>query len=127
MEFLEPPFSKEQTKSFLKDAGLSDPPLIYAVEYNGQFVGYTIYHDYDDNSMEIGWVFNLAFWNKSIASEITEQLIEKARQAGKDETIECAPEQEVSKHIAIRFGFEQVGIIDDLEVFRLHILKSPCS
>jgi len=38
-------------------------PLIYAVETaNRDFVGYVIYHDYDKESKEIGWVLRRAFW-----------------------------------------------------------------
>lgn len=48
MAFLEPPYSKEQTEQFLIKAGLTEKPLIYAVEKDGCFTGYVIYHDYDE-------------------------------------------------------------------------------
>ena len=41
---LEPPFSSEQSRTFLDEAGLSEPPLIYAVEDGSGFAGYIIYH-----------------------------------------------------------------------------------
>ena len=56
MRFIEPPFSKEQTAQFLMDAGLSDNPLVYAVEDSSSFIGYVIFHDYDEENMEIGWI-----------------------------------------------------------------------
>ena len=31
MEYLEPPYSRKAAEAFLEKAGLSDPPLIYAV------------------------------------------------------------------------------------------------
>lgn len=40
MRYIEPPFSKEQTMQFLVDAGLSEKPLVYAVEDSGSFIGY---------------------------------------------------------------------------------------
>lgn len=56
MKFLESPFTQEKTRAFLEDAGLSDNPLVYAVEEEGIFVGYVIYHDFDEKNVEIGWV-----------------------------------------------------------------------
>ena len=53
MRWLEPPFTREQTERFLEQAGLSEPPLIYAAESAaGEFLGYVIYHDYDERSRE---------------------------------------------------------------------------
>ncbi len=54
--YLEGPFTKERTERFLTEAGLSCSPLIYAAEADGTFIGYVIYHGYDDRSVEIGWV-----------------------------------------------------------------------
>ena len=57
MRYIEPPYSLPQTEAFLHFAGLALSPLIYAVETpNRDFVGYVIYHDYDEESKEIGWV-----------------------------------------------------------------------
>ncbi len=55
MRYLEPPFSREQTRAFLERAGLTPEPLILAVD-DGGFAGYVIWHPYDDVSMELGWV-----------------------------------------------------------------------
>ena len=50
MRWLEPPFSRAQAERFLEQAGLSEPPLIYAAEnMAGEFLGYAIYHDYDES------------------------------------------------------------------------------
>ena len=56
MRYLEPPYSRAQTEAFLRHAGLVKPPLVYAAEENGIFIGYVIYHTYDEESVEIGWV-----------------------------------------------------------------------
>ena len=55
MQYLEAPYTKEQTEQFLFRFGLSETPLIYAVEKDNDFIGYVIYHDYDSESVEIGW------------------------------------------------------------------------
>ena len=56
MRYLEPLYDRAQTEAFLHRAGLSEPPLVYAAEGNGRFIGYVIYHPYDEESIEIGWV-----------------------------------------------------------------------
>ena len=37
----------------------------------GEFLGYAIYHDYDEYSRELGWVLKPAFWHKGYADEMT--------------------------------------------------------
>lgn len=62
MQYLEAPYTKEQAEQFLFRSGLSETPLIYAVEKDNDFIGYVIYHDYDSESVEIGWVLEPSFW-----------------------------------------------------------------
>ena len=119
MRYLEPPYSKEKTMRFLERAGLSDPPLIYAVEQDGLFIGYVIFHDYDETSMEIGWVLHPKYWGNGVASALTEQLVERSRELKKQPVIECVPEQEITRHLALKFGFEYEGSKDGVDVFRL--------
>ena len=119
MQYIEPPYTMEQTKSFLHNAGLSDPPLIHAVEENDSFIGYVIYHDYDEGSVEIGWVLYPEYWGKGCASQLTKHLIERASSSGKDIVIECVPQQEASKHIAMKYGFEYQGSTENLDVYKL--------
>ena len=119
MRFLEEPFNKNQTIKFLKEAAIRKSPLIYAVEKDDCFIGYVIFHDYDDLSYEIGWVLYQSCWGKGYASYLTELLIGKAFKMNKQVVIECDSNQEVTKHIATKFGFEYSGTEDDLEVYRL--------
>ena len=124
MRWLEPPFTREQAERFLEQAGLSDPPLIYAAEnMAGEFLGYAIYHDYDEYSRELGWVLKPAFWHKGYADEMTALLTALARREGKDAVIECVPEQTVSAHIARRHGFSYEGRADSCDVYRLRCEK----
>lgn len=120
MRWLEPPFTREQAERFLQQAGLSDPPLIYAAENaEGEFLGYAIYHDYDDHSRELGWVLRQSAWRKGYAGEMTALLTALAQREGKDAVIECAPEQTVSAHIARRHGFSYEGRADGCDSYRL--------
>lgn len=118
MRYLEPTFTREQSEEFLMRAGLSTPPMIYAVEKDGHFIGYVIYHDYDEASMEIGWVLHPDHWRKGYATYLTGVLKEKAVCGNKQAVIECSPEQEATKHIARKNGFVYEGCIDGLDIFR---------
>ena len=119
MRYLEPPFDRAQTEDFLRRAGLAEPPLVYAAEENGDFIGYVIYHAYDEESVEIGWVLLPEYWGRGYASALTERLIDRARQEQKSVVIECAPAQAATKRIAIKKGFRACGICDGLAVYRL--------
>ena len=124
MRFLEPPFSEEQTASFLQKARLSDPPLLYTVEEDGRFIGYVIFHDFDEKSMEIGWVLREEQWGRGIASQLTRQLIEKGLSLGKDLVIECDPKQGATRRIALKNGFVYCGKEGELDLYRLRRLQT---
>ena len=119
MRYLEPPFDRAQTEDFLRRAGLAEPPLVYAAEENGDFIGYVIYHAYDEQSVEIGWGLLPEYWGRGYASALTERLIDRARQEQKSVVIECAPAQEATKRIAVKKGFRACGNCDGLAVYRL--------
>ncbi len=56
---MEVPYTKEATQAFLTQCGAIEEPLVYAVEdCSRAFVGYIIYHPYDEVSYEIGWVLH---------------------------------------------------------------------
>ncbi len=118
MKHIEAPYTKEKTAQFLERAGLSSPPLIYAAEKDGEFIGYVIYHDYDEDSVEIGWILYPDCWGRGIASALTEKMIEKASASGKQTVIECSPEQKITKHIAEKYGFTYEGVSEGCDVFR---------
>ena len=119
MQYLEPPFDREQTEAFLHHAGLAEPPLVYAAEENGVFIGYVIYHAYDEESVEIGWVLLPEYWGRGYASALTDRMIDRARQEQKSVVIECAPAQAATRRIAVKKGFRACGICDGLAVYRL--------
>lgn len=121
MKFIEPPFSMEQTQTFINTAGLCEPPRVYAVEEraSGKVIGHVIYHPYEENSYEIGWVIGRSFWGRGIAGELTEALIMQAVKDGiKCLVIECVEQQIVSRRIAERYRFFYEGKRDGLDVYR---------
>ncbi|MBP5294555.1 MAG: tRNA (adenine(22)-N(1))-methyltransferase TrmK, partial [Lachnospiraceae bacterium] len=119
MKYLEDPYGREKAEHFLRTAGLCDPPRIFAVEEDGRFIGYVIFHEYDENSMEIGWVLQRERWGKGIASRLTEMLLAAAFSMEKDAVIECDPAQHSTRHLALKYGFLQEEDRDGLEVYRL--------
>lgn len=104
MRWIEPPFSWERTQSFLRKAGLDDPPLIYAVieKESGALIGQLIWHPWDENSMELGWILRRDRWGRGVASELTAAML---KETDGDVVLECAPGQTVTERIAVRFGF----------------------
>ena len=122
MRYIEPPFTLEKTRGFLENAGLTDDPHIYAVEDEyGIFIGYVIYHDYGNDSKEIGWLLSKRFWGKGFAQALTKVLVQKAKADRKSAIIECSPEQEATKHIAEKLEFRYAGLIDGCDVYKLDL------
>lgn len=124
MKYIEEPYTLEKTETFLKEAALTETPLIYAAEDNdGNYIGYVIYHEYDQDSIEIGWILNKSAWGKGYACKLTEMLCDKVRLTGKNAIIECSPEQQVTKHIAQKYGFVYDGCRDGCDIFRLNCYR----
>jgi ribosomal-protein-alanine N-acetyltransferase len=121
MKYLEEPFTHKRTEDFLKTQGLTVTPRIQAVEdKNHTFIGYVIYHDYDEDSKEIGWVLKKEKWGQGLANLLTRQLIIKAFSEGKDVVIECVPEQEATRNIAKKNNFTLIENKEGLDVYRLY-------
>ncbi len=78
-----------------------------------------IYHPYEEDSMEIGWVLLSAYWRRGYASDLTVQMIRMAAAGGKAVIIECDPRQEITRHIAVKYGFAGTESRDGLDVYRL--------
>lgn len=124
MKFIEPPFSWEKTVNFLNSVALIDPPLIYAVEdFSQKFIGYVIFHEYDNDSFELGWILNKRYWGKGYANELTKAFIKRSSYIGKNLIIECAPNQENSKRIAMKNNFEFLGESDGCSVFKRKLIN----
>jgi len=124
MEFIEPPFSLEDTKNFIEDVGLSEEPMVYALVWKetNRVIGHVIFHHYEEDSFEIGWIIHRLYWNKGIASEVTASLLTHAKKRSLQScVIECDPRQIASIQIARKFGFLFEGEDDGCMVYRLTI------
>lgn len=118
MKYMEPPYTYEKTEEFLHTYGLCEQPYILAAEDSRQgFIGYVIFHSYEEDSMEIGWVLKKDRRTKGIGSLLTIQLMTMAKNKGKNAVIECVPENKASVRIARKFGFEKTSHRDGLDVY----------
>lgn len=109
MEYIGEPFSCEKTQRFLEENGLVDPARVYALESkeSQELIGHVIFHQYENESYEIGWIMSKKYWGQGIADEITKALIDHARTRSiKSLIIECAPEQTASQRITKNNGFQ---------------------
>ena len=102
----------KKTKEFIKEAGLCEEPLVWALEEKktDRVIGQIIFHKYDDKRYEIGWIINKAYWHLGIADEVTKALIDFANENDINGLIiECAGAQEITKHIAKKNGFNMIS------------------
>lgn len=122
MEYIEPPFTMEQTEGFIESAGLSTPPLVYALLWKetSRVIGHVIFHRYEEDSFEIGWIIHKEYWRRGIAGEVTGALIQHANNEGaRSCVIECDPQQAVTSQIARKHGFFYEGHEDGCDIYRL--------
>lgn len=125
MEYIEPAFTMKQVQEFIQEAGLCEPPLVYALEWKEtcEVIGHVIFHLYEEDSYELGWIIRREYWGRGIAREITGALVEHAK--GVDGinscVIECDPKQEASRYIALKNGFVFEGEDDGCAVYRLKL------
>ena len=122
MKHIEPVFDMEKTLDFIKNAGLCEPPLVYAVEFNEteKVIGHLIFHSYENCGYEIGWVINKKYWGIGIANELTRKIIEYSKTLDiKSLIIEFDENQSASKHIAEKTGFVYEGKTGNIEIYKL--------
>jgi [ribosomal protein S5]-alanine N-acetyltransferase len=66
------PYTLEHAESFIRNMCLKEPPMIFAIEFQGQFCGVIGLHGQEDvyrQTSEIGYWIAEPFWGKGIASE----------------------------------------------------------
>ena len=121
MEYIEEPFALENTKDFLNKNALSYPPRVFSLEYkeNKKLIGHIIFHKYDKDSYEIGFILSQDYWGRGIANEITKSLIDYAKNKNIHSLIiECDKRQLATQKIATNNNFKLIGS-EDLLVYEL--------
>lgn len=123
MKYIEKEFTIEDTEKFLLENALIENPLVFAIVNKDDYelIGQLIFHLYDKNSYEIGWIFDKKYWNKRFASEMTKELIKYSKKKNiYSLIIECDPKQKASIKIAKKYGFSLIKD-DELLVYE-HVL-----
>ena len=121
MEYIEAPFTLEDTKDFLNKNALSYPPRIFALEYkeNKKLIGHIILHEYDKDSYEIGFILSQDYWGCGIANEVTKSLIDYAKNKNIHSLIiECDKRQLATQKIAKNNNFKLLSS-ENLLVYEL--------
>ena len=121
MRWIEAPYSAEQTRVFLQGKGLVNPPAVYALaDSEDRIVGQVIFHPYDEDSWELGWIIARSRWGRGLATAVTKALILRCRESGvKYCVIECVPEQIATARVAEKCGFSPAEQADGLLRYRL--------
>ena len=121
MRHLEPPYTRPQTEAFIRECGLSAPPLVYGVveKASTALIGHLIFHPFETaECYELGWVLARESWGKGYASELTEGAAAYAKGRGiKQLVIECLPENAASIQVAVKCGFCPAGEAEGLRRF----------
>ena len=120
MRFIEPPYTRPQTAAFITENSRSEVPLVYAVESleTGALIGHLIWHPFDSEAYELGWILAKAHWNRGYARELTDALLDIAKAELRDVVIQCTPEQAAARHIAESNGFFFLGVENGLCMYR---------
>ena len=120
MRFIEPPYTRQQTAAFITENSRSEVPLVYGVESleTGSLIGHLIWHPFDSEAYELGWILDRTYWGRGYAAELTRALVDLAKQELRDVVIQCTPEQLAARHIAEKFGFFFLGVENGLCMYR---------
>ena len=98
MRYIEPPFTLEQTERFLREH-IGKRSVYALTDQHDRLIGHIIFHPYDDDRYEIGWIISRDHWNKGIATKVTHALCAKAYEEGVEGcVIECHKDQAVTRH-----------------------------
>lgn len=119
MRFIELPFDEEKTEAFLRQCALGKNPPVLAVEEAGEVIGHAIFHPFDGESWEIGWVLRSDRCGYGIGAEIGQRLLTLARRKGVSFLkAEAVPENAASRALLEKLGFSLCGKADGLLLYQ---------
>ena len=122
MKEMDHPYTLQETEEFLRRYGLNDPLYVYALEdaETKKLAGHIIFHPYDEDSYEAGWIIHPSYQGRGLAQKCTEHLIKEGMRSGiRRFVMECTAANLTSRHVIEKCGFEYSGIGEDgLLVFR---------
>lgn len=127
MTFIEPPYTRQQTQDFLAWAGLGEKPLVYAIEEaaTGALAGQLIWHPWEADCWELGWILGREVWGRGYARELTAGVLARAPGLGiASVVLECHPDQGATAAIARHCGFVYQGRRAGLDLWKKDLLQN---
>lgn len=115
MYYVEDPFDIPQTREFIEECGMCEPPYVYALELKEtkKVIGHIIFHEYNQECIyELGFIINRNYHRKGYAYEICKELINYAfteLQVHKIVAETIAPNSK-SRNLLEKLGFIKEGI-----------------
>ncbi len=108
MRWIEEPFDHNQIEEFLNANAFLRQPRIYAIQEkeSGNLAGHLIFHPWDENGYELGWILKKDVWHRGYASELTQAAVSFAAEKGiRKLIIECDRRQQATVSLAEHSGF----------------------
>ena len=127
MTFIESPYTRQQTQAFLARAGLGEKPLVYAIveAATGALAGQLIWHPWEADCWELGWILGREFWGRGYARELTAGVLARAPGQGiASVVLECHPDQQATAAIARHCGFAYQGRREGLDLWKKDLLQN---
>ena len=104
------PMTMEETREELDRRIASDEMIAVELKSSGKMIGNVYLGKRENNTLEIGFVFNRHYWNQGYASESCKALIQKAFLSGITKVYaECDPENQGSWKLLERLGFTRIA------------------
>ena len=120
MRWIEPVFDPQKAAAFLQECALCAEPMVDAVEEkaSGRVIGHVIFHPYEADSWEIGWILRSDRCGHGYGSELGRALLQHARAARIPTLVaETVPANAASLALIRSLGFTQTTDRDGLLVF----------
>lgn len=124
MRYMEKTYTRKETAEFLKRCLTAKPSPVYALEdcETGRLAGHIIFHPFEKDSYETGWIIAPDFQGRHLAEKATYALIEYGASKGVGKfVIECDADHTQSAYIAQKAGFVFTDTQEGLNVYVRYI------
>lgn len=112
MRNCEPAYTMEKTTEFLQKFCIDKKGAVAAVEEEtNKVIGYILFHKFEEDMYEMGWIFNREFWGQGYAFEACKAMIDYAFDSMNVHKIFAETIDEIkSVHLMKKLGMKLEGI-----------------
>ena len=124
MRYMEKTYTRPETVEFLRKCMAAKPSPVYALQdcETTRLAGHIIFHPFEKDSYEIGWIIAAGFQGRHLAEKATHALIEYGVRKGIGKfVIECDADNAQSAYIARKAGFVFTDTQEGLDVYVRYI------